>query len=103
MIIIIILIVINSYIIIKDNDNDNDDGNNAQNKDNKKYLKEIKKESPCEWSFLTITITITTNKTFITGKTLTGEEKKTNNNTYLLHPNYEKTSLSNVQRKHHVY
>ena len=103
MIIIIILIVINSYIIIKDNDNDNDDGNNAQNKDNKKYLKEIKKESPCEWSFLTITITITTNKTLITGKTLTGEEKKTNNNTYLLHPNYEKTSLSNVQRKHHVY
>ena len=103
MIIIIILIVINSYIIIKDNDNGNDDGNNAQNKDNKKYLKEIKKESPCEWSFLTITITITTNKTLITGKTLTGEEKKTNNNTYLLHPNYEKTSLSNVQRKHHVY
>ena len=103
MIIIIILIVINSYIIIKDNDNDNDDGNNAQNKDNKKYLKEIKKESPCEWSFLTITITITTNKTLITGKTLTGEEKKTNNNTYLLHPNYENTSLSNVQRKHHVY
>ena len=77
MIIIIILIVINSYIIIKDNDNDNDDGNNAQNKDNKKYLKEIKKESSCEWSFLTITITITTNKTLITGKTLTGEEKKT--------------------------
>ena len=102
-IIIVTLIVINSYIIIKDNDNDNDDGNNAQNKDNKKYLKEIKKESPCEWSFLTITITITTNKTLITGKTLTGEEKKTNNNTYLLHPNYEKTSLSNVQRKHHVY
>ena len=103
MIIIIILIVINSYIIIKDNDNDNNDGNNAQNKDNKKYLKEIKKESPCEWSFLTITITITTNKTLITGKTLTGEEKKTNNNTYLLHPNYEKTTLSNMQRKHHVH
>ena len=75
-IIIVTLIVINSYIIIKDNDNDNDDGNNAQNKDNKKYLKEIKKESPCEWSFLTITITITTNKTPIADKTLTGEEKK---------------------------
>ena len=32
----------NSYIIIKDNDNDNDDGNNSQNKDNKKVLKNFK-------------------------------------------------------------
>ena len=31
--------VINSYLIIKDTDNDNDDENNAQSKDNKKYLK----------------------------------------------------------------
>ena len=38
-IIIAIFIVINSYIIIKDNENDNCDENNAQNKDNKKYLK----------------------------------------------------------------
>ena len=38
-----ILIVIHSHIIIKDSDNDNDDENNAQNKDNKKYLKKIKK------------------------------------------------------------
>ena len=37
-IMIVILIVINSYIIIKDNDNDNDDENNAQNRDNKKYI-----------------------------------------------------------------
>ena len=29
--------------------------------------------------------------------------RKTNNNTYLLHPNYEKTTLSNMQRKHHVH
>ena len=32
-----------------------------------------------EWSFLTITNTITTNKTAITEKTLTGEEKKNKN------------------------
>ena len=38
-IIIAILIVINSYIIIKDNENDSYDENNAQNKENKKYLK----------------------------------------------------------------
>ena len=34
-------------------------------------------------------------------KTLTVE--KINNNTYLLHPNYEETTLSNMQRKHHVH
>ena len=45
---------------------------------------------------LKITITITTDET------LTGEEKKSNN-TYLLPPNYEKTTLSNMQRKHHVH
>ena len=39
-------------------------------------IKNGKKKSPCEWPFLTITITITTNKTLITDKTLTGEEKK---------------------------
>ena len=33
--------------------------------------------------------------------TLTGEEKK--NNTYLLHPNYAKTTLPNMQHKHHVH
>ena len=32
--------------------------------------------------------------------TYSGREKKqTKNNTYLLHPNYEKTSLSNMRRK----
>ena len=72
-IIIVTLIVIDLYIIIKDKDNDNIDENNAQNKDNKKYLK---RQSPCEWSFLTIAITITTNETLITDKTLTVEEKK---------------------------
>ena len=35
------LIVVNSYIILKDNDNDNDNENNAQNKYNKKILKNI--------------------------------------------------------------
>ena len=34
-------------------------------------------------------------------KTLTGEKR--NNNTYILHPNYEETNLSNMQRKHHVH
>ena len=29
--------------------------------------------------------------------------RKKNNNTYLLHPNYEKNTLSNMQRKHHVH
>ena len=49
------------------------------------------------------------NKTVITHKTLTGDgeknktNKQTNNNTYLLQPNYEKTTLSNMQRKHHVH
>ena len=73
-----------------------------------KILKNIeKKQSPYELSFLTTTIAITINKTLITDKTLTGEEKKTtakiNNNTCLLHPNYEKTTLSNMQRKHRVH
>ena len=38
----------------------------------------------------------------MTDKTLTGEEKKKNKQsyyTYSLHPNYEKTTLSNMQRK----
>ena len=58
----------------------------------------MKQWSLCEWSFLTIKITITTNKTLITNKTLTRE--KINNNTYLLHPNYEVTILPNMQHKH---
>ena len=37
----------------------------------KRYKKVKKKKSPCEWWFLKITITITTDET------LTGEEKKT--------------------------
>ena len=65
-----------------------------------KTIKILKKKSPCEWLLLTITVTITTNKTLRTDKTATGEEKK---NTYLLHPNYEKTILSNMQHKHHVH
>ena len=29
--------------------------------------------------------------------------RKSNNNTYLLHPNYENTTLFNMQRKYHVH
>ena len=46
-------------------------------------------------------MTITTNETHIKNKTL--RVKKTNNNTYLLHPNYEETTLFNKQRKHRVH
>ena len=66
-------------------DDDKDDEYNVQNKDNKK-----------------ICITITTNKTLITDKTLTGKERE-KKNTYLLHRKYEKATLSNMQRKHHVH
>ena len=65
------------------------DENNAQKKDNKKKYKEKTNKQK--------TNTITTNKTLITNNTHSGREKK---NTYLLHPNYEKTTL---QRKHHVH
>ena len=39
--------------------------------------------------------------TYNTRNTYRGRKK--NNNTYLLDPNYEKTTLSNMQRKHHVH
>ena len=39
----------------------------------------------------------------MTNKTLTGEERERKKTTYLLHPNYKKTTLSNMQRKHHVH
>ena len=53
------------------------------------------------WLFLTIIITITTSKTFITNKILKG---KKNDNSYLwLHPNYEETTLSNTECKHNVH
>ena len=42
-------------------------------KDNKKYLQ---RKSLYEWSFLTITITVTTNKRLITNKALIGENKQ---------------------------
>ena len=77
----------NKLIIIKDNHNNNDDENNAQNKD-----KTFKLQSLFKRKFLT---TINAIKTF------TGE--KLNNNTYLLHPNYEETTLSNMQSKHQVH
>ena len=102
-IVIKILIVIDSYIIIKDKDNDSDDEKNTQNKDSRIYIN--KKIESCKWSFSTIAITLTTGKTLTaTDKTLTGEEKKKKyNNTYLLYPNYKKTTLSNMQCKHQVH
>ena len=49
-------------------------------------------------SFLTIAITITTNKTLITDKTLTGEKKQT-----IILFYYIQTTFSNMQRKRHVH
>ena len=43
---------------------------------------------------------MTANKTLTTDKTITGEERK---KTHFLHSNYEKTTLSNMHRKHHVH
>ena len=50
-------------------------------------------------------ITLTTNKIVITDKTLGywRTKKNNNNNTHSLHPNYEKTTLANMKRKHHVH
>ena len=59
----------------------------------KNYLKKKTKKQK--------TNTITTNITLITDKTLTRKERE--KKTYLLHPNYEKTTLPNMQRKHHVH
>ena len=55
---------------------------------NKKYQKILKNRVYVnDQSILTITITITTNKTLPTNKTLT--RGKINNNIYLLHSNYD--------------
>ena len=54
-----------------------------------KITKNIKKKELCESSFLTIAITITTNKTHITNKTYKTKA-------YSLHPNYEETILPNM-------
>ena len=50
--------------------------------------------------------TITTNKTLIYKRQSTYRERereRERENTYLLLPNYKKTTLSNMQRKHHVH
>ena len=45
----------------------------------------------------------------MTDKTFTGKERERERererekNAYLLHSNYKKTTLSNMQRKHHVH
>ena len=57
----------------------------------RKIIKNIKKQK---------TNTIPTNKTLGTDNTLTGEERK---KSYLLYLKYEKTTLSNMQRKFHVH
>ena len=50
------------------------------------------------------TNTTTSNETLIYNRqnTYRGRERE-KKNTYLLHPNYEKTTLSNTQHKHHVH
>ena len=62
-----------------------------QNKDNNNNNKNIIKK----------TNTITTNKTLIYNRenTYRGREREKK----LLHPNYKKTTLSKMQRKHHVH
>ena len=74
-------------LIYKDNDNDNDDENNAQNKDNKKHLKNR------------VYVMIILNNNIYNQNSYRGNT----NNTYLLYPNHEETTLSNMQRKHHVH
>ena len=87
-----ILIVIDSNIIIKGKGNDNHDENNAHNKDkNKKKI--IKKKTKNKYNE-------NQENTYNRQNTYSGRQKKT---TYLLHPNYEKTTLPNMQRKHHVH
>ena len=49
------------------------------------------------------TNTITTNKTLIYNRKSTYREREREKITYLLHPNCKKTTLSNMQRKHHVH
>ena len=74
-------------LIYKDSNNDNDDENNAQNKDNKKHLKNR------------VYVMIILNNNIYNQNSYRGNT----NNTYLLHPNYEETTLSNMQRKYHVH
>ena len=85
--------MIDSYIIIiKSKDNENDDENNVQNKDNNEKKLKTKKQKQK-------TNTITTIKHLQQTKHSQGKRKKT----YLLLLNYEKTTLSNMQPKHHVH
>ena len=56
---------------MKDNDNDNDDEIMLKIRGGKYF----KKYSLCEWLFLLITITISTNKMSITTKSITGEKQ----------------------------
>ena len=95
-----------SYIIIKKKIyNDNDDENNGQNKDNNNNKNTIKRKAKKQKKTKNKqTNIITTNKTLIYNKQNTymrrEREKKI---TYLLHPNYKKTTLYNTQRKYHVH
>ena len=69
----------NKLVIIKYNDNDNDDENNAQTRDNKKYI--YKKLESMWIIILNNNITLTTNKPVITDKTLGYCEKTTTTTT----------------------
>ena len=68
-----------------------------QNKDNNNNKNIIKKKQKTNKQ----TNTITTNKTLIYNRenTYRGREREKK----LLHPNYKKTTLSKMQRKHHVH
>ena len=68
-----------------------------QNKDNNNNKNIIKKTTTTKKK----TNTITTNKTLIYNRenTYRGREREKK----LLHPNYKKTTLSKMQRKHHVH
>ena len=69
-----------------------------QNKDNNNNNKNIIKKTTTTKKK---TNTITTNKTLIYNRenTYRGREREKK----LLHPNYKKTTLSKMQRKHHVH
>ena len=70
-----------------------------QNKDNNNNNKNIIKKTTTTKKKKTNTIT--TNKTLIYNRenTYRGREREKK----LLHPNYKKTTLSKMQRKHHVH
>ena len=91
--------MIDSYIIIKKKDNDDDNENNAQNKDSNNKKKLLKKQKLKQKQEKKQIQQQPVKQLYITNKALTREERE-KKNTCLLHPGYEKTTFSNMQRKH---